>query len=802
MTGARRILLTEQPFGDLETTAARTPWAPTDDWPAHWVRVSEQPDAPFVAAYRCRFACAQSVAARIHVSADERYDLWLDGRRVGRGPERGDKWHWFFETYELDLSQGDHVLVARVWSLGDMAPWAQVSLGHAFICAADEPQWNGALGTGEAPWEGKVLGGYSFEHSAEQMGRRTSGIGAMEVVDGAAYDWGWESGGGENWRAVEVCGAGNRGFSLYVYRPDRWLRPAVLPPMLEAKWRRATCVHADAEVKPRSVYHPERNRADLVDGWNRLLREGTRLRVPPHARQRLLFFLGDYLCAYPEIIVGGGRGARMDWRWAEALVRDVDGRPTKDDRGAFADRYVIGYGDAQVFDGGERRRYSPLWWRCGLWVELRVTTADDPLVVESLRLVETRYPHRADGRVESGDADLQRVFEICRRCQQSCAHETYMDGPHYEQLMYAGDARVHALQDYVTTLDAALQRKALRMFDSSRTNPTGLTTSNHPARAGQMIPTFSLIWVGMIRDFALWRDDAATVRSLLPGMRGVLEAWFRQIGDDGLAVSPAGWNFIEGGTFPGCREGGVSASLNWFFAHALADAAALEEAFGEPEYAARCRRALERWHQGMDGRFWNAERGLYADDDEHTFYSQHAQCLAVLHEGLDPDRRERIARAVFGGADDLQKASAYFFHYLFAAAFRAGYPRAVIERLEDWKRCVAQGFRTTPEYFGTTRSDCHAWSAHPLYHAVTGFMGVRPRDWGFRSVQIAPADDIPRGLTVEVPHRVGTIGVSSSDDGEQLAIRLPTGLKCAFTYGGETTELEGDGETTVRPLHA
>jgi hypothetical protein len=86
-------------------------------------------------------------------------------------------------------------------------------------------------------------------------------------------------------------------------------------------------------------------------------------------------------------------------------------------RDAFAGRWLKVYGDTFLFDGGKGRRFSTLWWRCGLWVELRVSSDSEPLTLDSLRMMETRHPLRIEGRVESTDPELARVFEICRHCK-------------------------------------------------------------------------------------------------------------------------------------------------------------------------------------------------------------------------------------------------------------------------------------------------------------------------------------------------------------------------------------------------
>ena len=49
-----------------------------------------------------------------------------------------------------------------------------------------------------------------------------------------------------------------------------------------------------------------------------------------------------------------------------------------------------------------------------------------------------------------------------------------------------------------------------------------------------------------------------------------------------------------------------------------------------------------------------------------------------------------------------------------------------------------QGLKTPVESAEPTRSDCHAWGSHPLYHFFATLLGIRPAGWGFREVEIAP----------------------------------------------------------------
>ena len=75
----------------------------------------------------------------MHVSADNRYRLWVNGHTVCSGPARGDLQHWNFETVDIAryLQPGQNTLAALVWNMGVYAPAAQISNRTAFLVQGD-----------------------------------------------------------------------------------------------------------------------------------------------------------------------------------------------------------------------------------------------------------------------------------------------------------------------------------------------------------------------------------------------------------------------------------------------------------------------------------------------------------------------------------------------------------------------------------------------------------------------------------------------------------------------------------------
>jgi alpha-L-rhamnosidase len=427
---------------------------------------------------------------RIRVSADERYELFLDGNRVGRGSERGNLEHWFYEIYDLALAAGDHVLVARVWSFGPYAPLAQFSVRPEFLLAA-EGKVAGLLDTGVAVWEAKKLPGYAIDPPVYVWG-----LTAPETVEGASFAWDFELGHGEGWRRAEVGTPAWSGLKDYGIAPDRLLQNGTLPPQFECTWNRGTVRLAASvdtlETTPIAVRAADHLPAES-EAWQHLLRGQASLTLPPRTRRRVIVDLDDYVCAYPELVVSGGAGSLVRILWAESL-REKLGKWEfdKGNRDAVEGKYFLGMGATFRPDGGRSRRFGTLWWSAGRYLEITVQTAADPLVLDSFVLSETRYPLEMESAFSSSDPELDADTPLLVRGEQMCAHETYVDCPYFEQMQYLGDARIEARTQYIMSRDDRLSRKALYMIAASR-HASGLTEARYPVREPQFIPWFSLL---------------------------------------------------------------------------------------------------------------------------------------------------------------------------------------------------------------------------------------------------------------------------------------------------------------------
>src|SRR5258708_26506610 len=90
--------------------------------------------------------------------------------------------------------------------------------------------------------------------------------------------------------------------------------------------------------------------------------------------------------------------------------------------------------------------------------------------------------------------------------------------------------------------DSRLARKAVTNIAASIT-PEGITQSRFPSSLPQFIPTFSLLWVGMLQDYWMYVDDEPLVRQMLPNTRGVIDWYAARVRPDGLLGKVSWWEF-------------------------------------------------------------------------------------------------------------------------------------------------------------------------------------------------------------------------------------------------------------------
>jgi alpha-L-rhamnosidase len=114
---------------------------------------------------------------------------------------------------------------------------------------------------------------------------------------------------------------------------------------------------------------------------------------------------------------------------------------------------------------------------------------------------------------------------------------------------------------------------------------------------------------------------------------------------------------------------------------------------------------------------------------------------------------------------------------------------------------ISLGLTTWAESPEPTRSDCHAWSAHPNFDLLTIVAGIRPKTAGFETIAIEPhlgplqhveaTVPTPKGI-VEVKYRRGSNGVEAQ-------VTLPAGTSGKLTWKEHETVLKPGKQALTLP---
>ncbi|MGD0754993.1 MAG: alpha-L-rhamnosidase C-terminal domain-containing protein [Bacteroidales bacterium] len=726
----------------------------------------------------------------IHISADNRYRLFVNGKAVCFGPARADPEHWSFESIDIAafLKPGKNLLAAEVWNFGELKPWAQFSIKTAFIVQGNSPSEE--IVNTDTSW--KVIKDQAYS-PAPASSKETSGqfvvVGPCDRVDASLYPWNWETAG---------------------YDDNSWL----IPRTLDTAHPRGVGTDINWELSPRRIPLMEQTHqlfatvrrisgAALPEGF---LGGKTPWTIQANRKIIILFDQENLTTGYPELLMSGGKGSRIKLTYSESLF---DSKGSKGNRNEIEGKSILGYSDYFLPDGNAGRLFRPLWFRTWRYLQMEIETGKEPLLLNSFSSEFTAYPLKENAVFESNQPGLKKIWNVGWRTARLCANETYFDCPYYEQLQYVGDTRIQALISLYVSGDDRLVRNAIMNLNESQFYE-GLTRSRYPSANPQIIPPFSLYWVDMVNDYWTLRDDPEFIKNFLPGIENVL-GWFeRRIDKEtGMLGKVEYWNFVDwavewawsdekgiGGVPAGGMNDGNSSILTMQFAYAAERAAELFRYYGQQEKADKYSQLAKLLTKAVYEKCWDESRGYLADIPGKKEFSMHAQIFGVLTNTI-PENDQKAFVQRFMNDTSLIQPTMYFRFYLTQALKKTGLADHYLETLGLWNEMLKKGLTTFAENPDPARSDCHAWSASPDYDFLATVAGIRPGSPGFKTVEIEPALGKLTFIKGHIPHPAGMISFDlkrSGNDGIMGEVILPEGLTGIFRWNGKTIDLKGKTE--------
>jgi len=727
-------------------------------WNANWIAAPNEPGNEYGVYYfrKSIDLPVKPASFIIHVSADNRYKLYVNGTLVSLGPARGDTYYWNYETVDLApyLVAGKNTVAALVYNEAENRPEAQISVRTAFIVQ------------GSTPNEEILNTNNTWKYTRDKGRRPITGFFAAstgEFVDMNQSVKGWTATGFDDssWSLAANLFQGHlKGGSDGL----GWmLVPSPLPQM-ELSAQRIPLLRKATGITPPPGF------------------PATKTAVTIPAGTTVSFLLDQtYLTnAYINLSFSKGKNAGISMRYAESLFDDVKKYgDRKGNRNDVDNKDFNGRKDSLISDGSAGQLYTTLYWRTFRYILVTVHTQSEPLVIEDISGVFTGYPFKFNAAFNTANTEIKQILDIGWRTARLCAMETYFDCPYYEQLQYIGDTRIQALISYYNSGDDRLARNALNLMDHSRITE-GVTQSRWPTRSTQIISTFSMWYIGMLHDYWMYRSDSSLIKDKLPGQRAVLEFFSRHQGADGSLINLPYWNFIDwvGGkgwnfAMPPKGSDGASAILDLQLLMAYQWATELESSMGMPGYAALYRKKAEQLKQTIQSKYWNVARKLYADTNEKDVYSQHANALAILAGLVNKQDLPKVCKQLLDN-HSLTQCTIYFKYYLHLALVKGGLGNDYLKWLDVWRNNIKMGLTTWAEIsdLPNSRSDCHAWGASPNIEFFRVVLGIDSDAPGFRKIKITPHPGELTNVSGEIPHPNGKIAVSYTLERNKWKIKI------------------------------
>lgn len=731
--------------------------------------------------YRLNFVLEQKEELMVDISANSRYRLWVNGQPVLSGPCRSDPFRHYYETVSLGeyLRQGSNVLAVQVLLCDSMyvkggpgdnrAPLNSVQTlpaGHRLAVEGAVKDKEGRIladvTTGKADWKVWLDNTYYLTKEPVVNGN----MGALtETIDFRCSPVGWKEIDFDDagWRAGDCLEQVKSGFEMMF---------GILKTFM-------------MEERPIPLLY-ERPSVLVKELGEIILGDAERVIVEPGKRLTLLFDGQGLFNAYFRYRIEGGRGAKLSFTYFEKFTKGVD--EVKRDDYINGEIGKNGQEDT-IIPGGGTLVYEPFWYRTMRFLKIEIEAAEEPVVFYRPRLLKTGYPLEPGSYVKSQIPWVEKIYKMCVDTLQGCMMETYMDCPFWEQMQYPMDTRLQALFTFVCSVDTKLAKKALQDFHDSML-PTGLIQGRAPSNPKQIISTFSLHYIFMLLEYYRRTGDREILKRYRADVDIILEYYDRHIGSTGLVENLGYWDFVDwqesweqSAGRPGAVKEGPSSIINLMYGLALLYGAEINDATGRPGLALEYRERQKRITDRIQELCWDAERGMYREGPSYQEFTQHAQSWAVLNGMLAREEAHEVMRRTFEEKDVLR---CYFStcYELFRACEKAGCYELTGRQMDWWIRLPEEHCVTCPETPANSRSECHAWSALPMYELLSVIAGIRRESGNPAHVDICPHMDYVPDLEGRVITEYGAIEFSytPTEHGMCYEVLLPEGMSGSFIH--------------------
>lgn len=721
---------------------------------ANWIWVTswnpEDKEIPRIIYFRKNIELSKVPSElKIQISADSRYKLYVNKQLIEIGPSKGDKFIWYYDIVDIApyLKAGINTLAVIVLrypldhTKGNHGIYRTETPGF-FLCGEYQEECGDIIDiSSNQTWK-------CYKETSIHIISESTSFAPLQILEEAAgniesFGWMDDDFNDQEWENAVLYDS----FAISKAVSPGNLTPRTIPYMNKILRK----FDGVAAIKV--------SESDEI-AWNQMLRGERSIAVKANSEEIIEINAGELMTGFLRLAVAGGAGATIQILQSEGYVQPETAESLQSDLPKKADRMDIKHGHLhgftdtyQVLGLGIKEKlevYEPFWFRTFRFIQIKIQTAKEPLIIESFDYLETGYPLEVKTWVRTSDVSLDKIWDISERTLRRCMHETYEDCPFYEQLQYAMDTRSQILYTFNVSADDRLARKCYDDFKRSQ-RYDGMINCSYPNYGPNIIPGFSIYYILMLYDHMMYFGDKKLIKYHMPTIDGILNYFDSTLTEEGLVGKNGGlnlkdayWSFIDWTTqwkettgVPRAILKGPITMESFLYAMGLHHAAKLASFIGREgiaeEYESRAGKVIEAVKTYCMG-----ANGMIQDGPGIEEYSQHCQIFAVLTDTLDIEAGRKNIIETLNHKLDYAQCSVAMAFYLYRALEKVGLYERTNELWDLWRDMLKRNLTTCVEDGLEERSDCHAWGALALYELPAVVLGVRPVAPGFKEIEVKP----------------------------------------------------------------
>ncbi|MCP4451164.1 MAG: hypothetical protein GY809_06860 [Planctomycetes bacterium] len=767
------------------------------DWQAQWIWMAQDEVSDMMLARKTFMLSEVPEQTRVAITASSAYELFVNGKYMGRGPARCAPHHQSFDLLDVSkaLRKGQNCLAVRAHYQREGVSYYNPSRAGLLVQVeglSESIQTN-------ATW--RVSPDQSWHDASPPMARFHLEV--SDRVDLRKQARGWPEAGFDDrrWQPAQVLKR-----EIGWPAPQKNDRPTHMIPPWTALVERDVPYLKERVVPAGAPAQVTRLRASEVgDEW---VDAPVVARIPvsrggspgdtvaanvPGECHVLIYDMGAVKNGRPYLDIMAPAGTVVDVMAAPYLKDGSLVSPIA--ASLYVDRVVL---------SGQRDRWEAFYWKPTRWLAVVFRHLIGPATVHGVGFVQSDYPLEQKGQFLASEAPgLEALWNAAAKTIKVCTTDAYTDN-YRERRQYAQTAFYACLGNYALFGDTALQRRYLMQIAQEQ-----LANGMMPAYAPRHGNDFMVIldsncfWIKGLHQYFLYSGDVNTVRQLLPAARKLLEL---------LTSTTDGFGMIDSPPYPYWLDHavndrrGANFCLNGHYLGALEDFAQVLDWLHEPDVHVYQARA-DKIRGSLRTHLWDPKRELYADalvdGKRSVLFSEQANAMALAMDVATPAQAAAIARQLLEAEshDFIRRESGVTLatpamsYYLHAGLAKHGYVSESFAMLQArfgrmlgpetngtlWEEWWLDGTgRTGRLVKKLTRSDAQTESAFPPALFVEYGLGIRPTQPGLKEVLLRRSRSGLGRIEGSIPSPEGTLAVRwrfNQGAGGDLHVNVPGAMQ-------------------------